>query len=284
MADTTTTNYNWVIPELGGSPNTWDEKLKDTIEAIDTIMFGKANLAGFSMSINGQGAFDDGTLAAPGITFVGDENTGFSQSHNGVPTAGHITVSINASEVADFDATGFTTNTLSLKTALDLYVTTVKHGRLLPVQIDADNGGFDVYSWLGGTMTFLARFVAGKIGLGTQTPQSAVDINGQIVNNLTDLGAGIGAVAIDVRLGNHFKKTITGNTTFSFTNTPIARVSWFSMKLTNGGAFTTSWPASVKWQSSVPPALTISGKDTLGFITYDDGATWTGTMSVKAEG
>lgn len=87
---------------------------------------------------------------------------------------------------------------------------------------------------------------------------------------------------IDVGLANHYAKTITANTAFTLTNIPVAgRVATFIMHVTNGGAFSVSWWANVKWAEGAAPALSTAGRDVIGFSTRDGGATWDGYLIGK---
>ena len=45
MADSNTTNYNLVKPELDGSDDTWGEKLNDDLDTIDSTIKGVSNVA-----------------------------------------------------------------------------------------------------------------------------------------------------------------------------------------------------------------------------------------------
>jgi hypothetical protein len=91
----------------------------------------------------------------------------------------------------------------------------------------------------------------------------------------------IAASAIDMNLGNYFSKTISGATTFSVSNVPTTGTAVsFILDLTNAGSSVTWW-SGVKWAGGTAPTLTTSGRDSLGFYTWDGGTTWTGLVLGK---
>ena len=127
------------------------------------------------------------------------------------------------------------------------------------VKAAVDTSAATKLSLSGGTMT-------GNVALKTTT-MTRVDMSS--------------ATAIDQAEGNYFTKTVAANTTFTITNVPSGTVaSGFILELTNGGAYTTTFPASVKWAGGVAPTLTASGVDVLVFITDDAGTTWRGAVSM----
>lgn len=83
------------------------------------------------------------------------------------------------------------------------------------------------------------------------------------------LGSLSGTKNIDMSLGSTFTGTVAGSTTFTFTNPPTTGFDQcVYLKLTNGGAYTVSWPAGTKTASGTALSLTASGKDLLA-IWYD---------------
>lgn len=82
---------------------------------------------------------------------------------------------------------------------------------------------------------------------------------------------------IDLSAGNYFSKTISTNTTFTVSNVPtLSVVASFILDLTNGGAATITWMSGITWAYGEAPVLSASGRDVLGFFTYDNGTTWSG--------
>jgi len=72
--------------------------------------------------------------------------------------------------------------------------------------------------------------------------------------------------AINPTLASYFSKTVTGNITFTDSNTPAApRVTVFWLILTNGGAHTVQFGFSPKWAGGVQPTFTTAGVDILKF-------------------
>ena len=95
------------------------------------------------------------------------------------------------------------------------------------------------------------------------------------------LGNTKGNKAIDVSKGAYITCTITGNTTFSFTGVPQTGATVVVMQLTNGGAYTITWPSSIKWTGGKAPKFTASGIDIVVLTTNDAGATWYGIVNLK---
>lgn len=92
----------------------------------------------------------------------------------------------------------------------------------------------------------------------------------------------VSASDIDLSTANYFTKTISGTTTFTVSNVPSTGTAVsFILDLTNGGSATVNWWSGVKWAGGTAPTLTTSGRDSLGFYTYDGGSTWTGLVLGK---
>ena len=84
----------------------------------------------------------------------------------------------------------------------------------------------------------------------------------------------------DLSTANFFSATLDQASTFTFSN-PAASGDFcgFALALTNGGAFTITWPGSVDWAAGTAPTLTAAGLDLLVFTTYDGGTTWLGLVA-----
>lgn len=95
------------------------------------------------------------------------------------------------------------------------------------------------------------------------------------------LGNVSGTKAIDLTAGLAVSATITGTTTFSFTDVPQTGATVVVMQLTNGGAYTITWPSSIKWSGGTAPKFTASGIDIVVLTTNDAGATWYGNVNLK---
>jgi hypothetical protein len=96
------------------------------------------------------------------------------------------------------------------------------------------------------------------------------------------LGSVSGTTPIDLQSGNYVSATITGTTTFTFTNPlPQPHACGFVMEVINGGNFAVIWPNNVGWSRGQPPVLTENGTDILVFLTDDGGTNWTGNLSIK---
>lgn len=102
-----------------------------------------------------------------------------------------------------------------------------------------------------------------------------------VENTRVNSGNISGSVAFDMNDGNFFHAVVTGNvTSIAFNNLTAGWAVFWVIELTNGGAFTVTWPASVKWPGGSAPTLQSSGVDVLVFYSRDGGTTVRGALAM----
>lgn len=146
----------------------------------------------------------------------------------------------------------------------------------MPLVTRAGKGDILTHEELDGNFNHLDQT---KAGLTSDNVLAGIQTFGKAVfQKSLDMAAGV----IDVASGSHFSKVVTANVSLTLTNVPAAgTVASFILELTNGGAFTVTWWANIKWAGGTAPTLTAAGRDVVGFYTKDGGATWTGMLLAK---
>ena len=201
-----------------------------------------------------------GTTAAKTVSFTVD-------SKGRLTAASETNIAITASQVTDFttaarltvsDGTGLDYNSTTGVFSIDTTVVTSSDSINKLSDVDTSTSApinnnvlyWDGTNWRPGNQPF---------------PTSA---KGSVTGNQI----------LDATTASHFSATIAGATTFYFTADTTTPVNVIMLELTNPGAFSIIWPASVKWPGGSPPTFTVSGVDLLVFISRDGGTVWRGAM------
>jgi hypothetical protein len=92
----------------------------------------------------------------------------------------------------------------------------------------------------------------------------------------------IAMAALDVNcsLSTYFRKTISSNSTFTFSNAPSGYAFAFTLELTHTSG-TVTWPASVRWTGNAAPTLTSPRVHLFTFLTDDGGSSWRGAYQTN---
>jgi len=137
-----------------------------------------------------------------------------------------------------------------------------------------------------GRVTYSANVAFSAVPTYSSGPFAAGNTSGAIANTTLDVYGGVAmnvvtlatsSNTVNVALANYFISTPAGTSTWIFTGVPTSRDSSFVLQMANGGNYTVTWPASVKWPSNTAPTLSTSGVDILIFSTVNTGTTWRGS-------
>ena len=130
-----------------------------------------------------------------------------------------------------------------------------------------DNSG--AVTSVGGQTGAVTYATSWAVGTGaTAATNTDLDVSGTYAGNVV----AVSALDIDCSTGNYFTKSISADSTFTFSNIPSSRAFAFTVEIDVTGDRTISWPSSVSFPSATAPTLT-SGKTHLFFFVTNDGGT-----------
>jgi hypothetical protein len=119
-------------------------------------------------------------------------------------------------------------------------------------------------------------------GSGDVTLTGTQTLTNKTITGFKETSTASSSNNFDLSTANYFTHTVSGATTFTVSNTAASgSVSTLILNLTNGGSATITWWSGMKWAAGTAPTLTASGRDVLGFFTYDGGTTWSGLVLAK---
>jgi hypothetical protein len=136
-------------------------------------------------------------------------------------------------------------------------------------RITAAANGSDTITSVGGQTGAVTYATTWAVGTGaTAASNTDLDVSGTYAGNVV----AVSALNIDCSTGNYFTKSISADSTFTFSNIPASRAFAFTVEIDVSGDRTISWPASVSFPSATAPTLT-AGKTHLFFFVTNDGGT-----------
>lgn len=103
---------------------------------------------------------------------------------------------------------------------------------------------------------------------GGMTLTGGLGQTGGTVQNVDALGA----LNIDWSAADFHTKSISANSTFTFSGITAAKAQGAILQLIISSSATTTWPASVKWAAGAAPTLG-NGTHVIGLVTFDGGTT-----------
>ena len=216
--------------------------------------------------------------------YTNKEGTGAPSFPNGASITGVLTATSFSGSLA---------GTASTATAATNAYGLVGSPNISVGSVTGTTGTFSGNVSVGGTLTYDDVTNIDSVGLitarsginvtaGVSTFAAQIEANGgtKITGSQTSNISAMGANAVDCSAGNYFTKTITGATTFTFTNVPTGVAYTFTMEVTLNGSNAITWPGSVKWPADTAPSITDGKTQLFVFLTDDGGTRWRGSSIV----
>jgi hypothetical protein len=137
------------------------------------------------------------------------------------------------------------------------------------------------------------EFVGNQSITGDVSIDGGLDMNGNVIGDAilqgvtlqnytesrTALGSVSGSVVIDLTQITTITATISGETTFSFSN--ASGTHSVLLVLSDGGSYTVNWPSNIYWPEGNVPSLT-TAVDIVSLLTVDGGTTWYGVLAMDS--
>jgi hypothetical protein len=269
-----TGDVTWTSPTFNGSGN---------VTAAATVVSASTSVAGKVQLTDSIASTSITTAATPNsVKTAYDLANGKLSSNQTITLSGDATGSGSTAITVVLANSGVTAATYGSSTQVPVFAVDAK-GRTTSVTnttIRSATTSVDGIVQLNDTVSSTSTVQAATANAVKTVNDSLTSLINTPKQTFQNIGSGSGARSITAVSGMHVIATASGNTTWTFPSPSATEAHALTLELTNGGAFTMTWPASTRWAGGVAPTLTASGTDILVF-TKTGTSNWRGYLSSK---